>query len=194
MADDIEGSVRFYFEFVDEITDPADTAAASCDTLQQELDTTRTKTDQTIDRTDKMRIKNIEVLSGLQSLQSGLSSTVSAMNVLEIGSESTRESITKMAAGIQLMVGTAQTVKGAVTIFNTLNSALKSTAVMSIIAQAAANPLIGLAGAAAVGAVAGYAISTINKSTTNNTTNITYNSSDAETQNNQTIINTGAWT
>ena len=90
------------------------------------------------------------------------------------------------------MVGTAQAIKGVVTLFNTLNSVLKTTAIVSTFASIAENPakgalIVGAAGLAA-GAVAGYMYS----ATQNNTTNITVAHADTGTAR-RIEESTGSW-
>jgi len=106
--------------------------------------------------------------------------------------EETALQLQKVTAGIQLVVGTAQAVKGVVTLFNTLNGVLKTTAIVSTFASIAENPVKGAAiigGASlAAGAVAGYMYS----ATQNNNTTINVSHQDTATAR-QTEEATGTW-
>jgi hypothetical protein len=126
-------------------------------------------------------LKSVETLSALHAVQSGMSAVTSSVQTLGLVDEETFQSLRKVTAGIQLVVGTAEAVKGVVTLFNTLNGVLKTTAIVSTFAAIAENPLkgaaiVGAAGVAA-GAVAGYMYS----ATQNNNTTITVSHADTET-------------
>lgn len=59
--------------------------------------------------------------------------------------EETAKSLQKVVAGIQLVVGTAQAVKGVASLFSSLNNVLKTTAIVSTFASIAENPAVGIA-------------------------------------------------
>ena len=138
-------------------------------------------------------LKSVEVMSALHSVQSGLSAVTSSVRTLGLVDEETAVTLQKVTAGIQLVVGTAQAVKGVVTLFQTLNAVLKTTAIVSTFAAIAENPLkgamvVGAAGLAA-GAVGGYLYSS-----TQNTNNTTINVASTETaRQTETAVQTGTW-
>jgi hypothetical protein len=138
-------------------------------------------------------LKSVEVMTALHAVQSGLSAVTSSVRTLGIVDEETAMTLQKVTAGIQLVVGTAQAIKGVVTLFQTLNAVLKTTAIVSTFASIAENPakgalVIGAAGLAA-GAVGGYMYSAIQNS---NTTNITV--AHTETARHAgAVVDTGTW-
>ena len=119
MTDYQEGSVTYSIGVEDS------DAARKLDDLGERADSTNGKLDDTEVKQDSVRIKSIQTMTALQGVVSGLSATTSAMDTLQIGSEGLRTSIKQVAAAIQLFVGIAQTIKGAVTLIETLNAALK---------------------------------------------------------------------
>jgi len=138
-------------------------------------------------------LKSVEVMTALHSVQSGLSAVTSSVRTLGIVDEETALKLQKVTAGIQLIVGTAQAIKGVVTLFQTLNAVLKTTAIVSTFASIAENPakgalIVGAAGLAA-GAVGGYMYSAIQNS---NTTNITVAHTETARQA-ETVVDTGTW-
>ena len=138
-------------------------------------------------------LKSVEVMSALHAVQSGLSAVTSSVRTLGIVDEETALKLQKVTAGIQLIVGTAQAIKGVVTLFQTLNAVLKTTAIVSTFASIAENPakgalIVGAAGLAA-GAVGGYMYSAIQNS---NTTNITVAHTETARQA-ETVVDTGTW-
>lgn len=183
MTDYQEGSVTYSIGVEDS------DAARKLDELGGKADLTNRKLDDTEAKQDSVRIKSIQTMTALQGVVSGLSATTSAMDTLQIGSEELRTSIKQVAADIQLFVGIAQTIKGAVILIETLNSALKMTAVMSTFAWAAANPAASLLVVGAVGAAGGYVISQI----TNVSNSTTYNSSTQDTRQASSVLNAAAW-
>lgn len=136
-------------------------------------------------------LKSVEVMTALQGVQSGLSAVTSSVRTLGIVDEETALKLQKVTAGIQLVVGTAQAIKGVVTLFQTLNAVLKTTAIVSTFAAIAENPVKGalIVGGAglATGAVGGYLYSSTQK-----TTNITVAHTETARQA-ETAINTGTW-
>ena len=137
-------------------------------------------------------LKSVETLTALHAVQSGLSAVTSSVKTLGLVNDETAEKLQKLTAGIQLVVGTAQAVKGVVTLFNTLNTVLKTTAIVSTFAAIAENPAKGaavIAGASlAAGAVAGYMYS----STQNVNTTINVQSTETARQA-ETAVDTGTW-
>lgn len=138
-------------------------------------------------------LKSVETLTAMQALQSGLSAVTSSVRTLGLVDEETAQTLQKVTAGVQLLVGTAQAIKGVVTLFQTLNGVLKTTAIVSTFASIAENPakgalIVGGAGLAA-GAVAGYMYSATQN---NNTTNITVQHESTARQA-ETLVDTGTW-
>ena len=138
-------------------------------------------------------LKSVETLSALHAVQSGLSAVTSSVKTLGLVDEETAEKMQKLTAGVQLLVGTAQAVKGVVTLFQSLNSVLKTTAIVSTFASIAENPakgalIVGGAGLAA-GALAGYMYSAT-QNTNNTTINVQHESTARQTE---TLVDTGTW-
>jgi hypothetical protein len=92
------------------------------------------------------------------------------------------------------MVGTAQAIKGVVTLFQTLNGVLKTTAIVSTFASIAENPAKGaliVGGASlAAGAVAGYMYSATTNNNHNTTINVQHESTARQAE---TLVDTGTW-
>ena len=164
MAEDTE--VVYTFRAEDEISGPMKKA-------EEQLQRTERASEECTQAQERAILKSVETLSALHAVQSGMSAVTSSVQTLGLVDEETAQSLRKVTAAIQLVVGTAQAIKGVVTLFNTLNAVLKTTAIVSTFAAIAENPAKGAAvigGAAlAAGAVAGYMFS----ATQNNTTNIT---------------------
>ena len=125
-------------------------------------------------------LKSVEVMTALHAVQSGLSAVTSSVRTLGLVDEETALTLQKVTAGIQLVIGAAQAIKGVVTLFQTLNAVLKTTAIVSTFAAIAENPAKGaliVGGAAlAAGAVGGYLYAS-----TQNTNNTTINVASTET-------------
>ncbi len=183
MADEQE--VVYIFRAEDGISEPMKRA-------EDQLAKTEEASDKCTQAQERAILKSVETLSALQAVQSGLSAVTSSVRTLGIVDEETAQQLQKVTAGIQLVVGTAQAVKGVVTLFNTLNGVLKTTAIVSTFASIAENPVKGAAivgGAAlAAGAVAGYMYS----ATQNNNTTINVGHQDTA-QARQAEEATGAW-
>ena len=183
MADEQE--VVYIFRAEDGISEPMKRA-------EDQLTKTEEASDKCTQAQERAILKSVETLSALQAVQSGLSAVTSSVRTLGIVDEETAQQLQKVTAGIQLVVGTAQAVKGVVTLFNTLNGVLKTTAIVSTFASIAENPVKGAAivgGAAlAAGAVAGYMYS----ATQNNTTTINVGHQDTA-QARQAEEATGSW-
>lgn len=139
-------------------------------------------------------LKSVETLSALHAVQSGLSAVTSSVKTLGLVNEETAEKMQKLTAGVQLMVGTAQAVKGVVTLFQSLNSVLKTTAIVSTFASIAENPAKGaliVGGASlAAGAVAGYMYSATTNNNHNTTINVQHESTARQAE---TLVDTGTW-
>ena len=139
-------------------------------------------------------LKSVETLSALHAVQSGLSAVTSSVRTLGLVDEETAEKMQKLTAGVQLMVGTAQAVKGVVTLFQSLNSVLKTTAIVSTFASIAENPAKGaliVGGASlAAGAVAGYMYSATTNNNHNTTINVQHESTARQAE---TLVDTGTW-
>ena len=183
MAEDTE--VVYTFRAEDEISAPMKKA-------EEQLQRTEEASEKCTQAQEKAILKSVETLSALQAVQSGMSAVTSSVQTLGLVDEETAQSLRKVTAAIQLVVGTAQAIKGVVTLFNTLNAVLKTTAIVSTFAAIAENPVKGMAivGAAgiAAGAVAGYMYS----ATQNNTTNITVAHDDTASAR-RTEEATGSW-
>lgn len=142
-------------------------------------------------------LKSLEVMTALQGVQSGLSAVTSSVKTLGIVDEETALTLQKVTAGIQLVVGTAQAVKGVVTLFQTLNAVLKTTAIVSTFAAIAENPakgalIVGAAGLAA-GAVGGYMYSAIQNNNSNTTINVASSEGARQADNVVQPQQTGTW-
>ena len=139
-------------------------------------------------------LKSVETLSALHAVQSGLSAVTSSVRTLGLVNDETAEKMQKLTAGVQLMVGTAQAVKGVVTLFQSLNSVLKTTAIVSTFASIAENPAKGaliVGGASlAAGAVAGYMYSATTNNNHNTTINVQHESTARQAE---TLVDTGTW-
>ena len=202
-----EHEVVYTFRAVDEITKPMETAKRSL----EETDKAGKEFNKTAERvsTESAKaqasvrafsqdqehavLKSVETLTALHAVQSGLSAVTSSVQTLGLVDNETAESMKKLTAGIQLVVGTAQAVKGVVTLFNTLNGVLKTTAIVSTFASIAENPakgalIIGGAGLAA-GAMAGYLYSTTQNNHTT-TINVQHESTARQAE---TLADTGTW-
>ena len=183
MADDQE--VVYIFRAEDQISEPMKKA-------EDQLTKTEEASEKCTQAQEKAILKSVETLSALQALQSGVSAITSSVRTLGIVDEDTAIQLQKVTAAIQLVVGTAQAIKGVVTLFNTLNGVLKTTAIVSTFASIAENPVKGAAivgGAAlAAGAVAGYMYS----ATQNNSTTINVGHQDTATAR-RTEEATGSW-
>ena len=181
-----ETDVVYTFRAEDKISEPMKRA-------EDQLKRTEEASNKCTDAQEKAILKSVEVMSALHAVQSGLSAVTSSVRTLGIVDEETALTLQKVTAGIQLVVGTAQAIKGVVTLFQTLNAVLKTTAIVSTFASIAENPakgalIVGAAGLAA-GAVAGYMYSVTQNT---NTTNITVAHSETARQA-ETVVDTGTW-
>jgi len=202
-----EHEVVYTFRAVDEISKPLDRAKRTIEETERASEKYNRTAEEVAAESAKASakvqalnqdqtatvLKSVETLSALHAVQSGLSAVTSSVQTLGIVDEETAETLKKVTAGIQLMVGTAQAVKGVVTLFNTLNSVLKTTAIVSTFAAIAENPakgalIVGGAGLAA-GAVAGYMYSAT-QNTTNTTINVQHESTARQAE---TLVDTGTW-
>ena len=202
-----EHEVVYTFRAVDEISKPLDGARRNIEATEQvskkynktaeEVALQSAKASASVqslnqDQTQAI-LKSVETLSAMQAIQSGLSAVTSSVRTLGLVDEETAKTLQKVTAGVQLLVGTAQAVKGVVTLFNSLNSVLKTTAIVSTFASIAENPakgalIVGGAGLAA-GALAGYMYSAT-QNTNNTTINVQHESTARQTE---TLVDTGTW-
>jgi hypothetical protein len=154
-----------------------DEASDKLDKIGNKAQETSKKLDDNVKSQESAVLQSIKAMTAMSAVVGGLNAVTGAMDALQIGSEETRKSIRMLASGINLFVGTAQAIMGAVTVIQTLNTALKGTAIMSAFAYAAANPLVGLLAVGAAGAAGGYMIGMMNSSTSTTTVkNINLNS------------------
>lgn len=181
-----ETDVVYRFRAEDGISGPMKKA-------EDQLNRTEEASNRCTDSQQKAILKSVETLAALQAVQSGLSAITSSVRALGIVDEETALTLQKVTAGVQLVVGTAQAIKGVVTLFQTLNTVLKTTAIVSTFASIAENPLkggliLGAAGLAA-GGVAGYLYSATQNT---NTTNITVAHTETARQA-EVSAQTGTW-
>ena len=184
----VDTDVVYTFRAEDRISEPMKNA-------EDQLRKTEEASNDCTDAQEKAILKSVEVMSALHAVQSGLSAVTSSVKTLGLVDEETALTLQKVTAGIQLVVGTAQAIKGIVTIFQTLNAVLKTTAIVSTFAAIAENPAKGalILGSAALtaGAVGGYMYSALQQNN-NNTTNITVQHTETARQA-ETVVNTGTW-
>lgn len=128
------------------------------------------KTRKTNEELDRQRIKNIETLASLNAFRGGIGAMTGAMNTLGLVDQQTYQSLQKVVAGMTLVSGAAEALKGGIGIMRALQAATKSYAVASVFASIAANPLLGLAAVAGAGA-AGYGFMHMMDSASSSTTN-----------------------
>lgn len=180
--------VVYTFRAEDKISEPMRKA-------EEQLKRTEEASQKCTDAQETAILKSVEVMTALHAVQSGLSAVTSSVRTLGIVDEETAMTLQKVTAGIQLVVGTAQAIKGVVTLFQTLNAVLKTTAIVSTFASIAENPAKGaliVGGAAlAAGAVGGYMYSALQQNNTK-TTNITVAHTETARQA-ETIVDTGAY-
>ena len=180
--------VVYTFRAEDKISEPMKKA-------EEQLKKTEEASQKCTDAQQSAILKSVEVMTALHAVQSGLSAVTSSVRTLGIVDEETAMTLQKVTAGIQLVVGTAQAIKGVVTLFQTLNAVLKTTAIVSTFASIAENPAKGaliVGGAAlAAGAVGGYMYSALQQNN-NNTTNFTVAHTETARQT-QSMMDTGAW-
>lgn len=203
-----ENEVVYTFRAVDEISKPLEGARRNIENTerasQQYNRTAEEVASQSAKASAKVQalnqdqtaaiLKSVETLSALHAVQSGLSAVTSSVKTLGLVNEETAEKMQKLTAGVQLMVGTAQAVKGVVTLFQSLNSVLKTTAIVSTFASIAENPAKGaliVGGASlAAGAVAGYMYSATTNNNHNTTINVQHESTARQAE---TLVDTGTW-
>lgn len=170
-----------------------DEGASAAQRTGQALEETAQAAQQATDAQQTAILKSVETLSAMHALQSGIGAITSSVNTLGLVDEETYKTLQKVTAGIQLVVGTAEAVKGVTTLFQGLNAVLKTTAIVSTFASIAENPAKGaliVGGAAlAAGAVGGYMMSSINNSKST-TINVAHESTARQAQ---TVTDAGAW-
>lgn len=156
----------------------SDQTTAATDRASQAQERLAAKARKTNEELDRQRIKNIETLASLNAFRGGIGAMTGAMNTLGLVDQETYKSLQKVVAGMTLVSGAAEALKGGIGIMRALQAATKSYAVASVFASIAANPLLGLA-AVAGAAGAGYGfmqmIDSADKSSTQNTVQQTTN-------------------
>lgn len=189
MPEDTE--VVYTFRAEDKISEPMKNA-------ETQLKATEQATEECTKAQERTILKSVETLTAMQALQSGVGAVTHAVTTLGMVDDETARTLQKLTAGIQLVVGTAQAIKGVVTLFQSLNAVLKTTAIVSTFASIAENPvkgaaIIGAAGLAA-GAVAGYLYSSTQNTTINVGHEDTATARQAQAATFQTVTNaTGTW-
>ncbi len=168
-------------------------AERSSDSAKAAMDSAAQSAENVAQKEQTAILKSVETLAAMHALQSGVGAIASSVKTLGLVADETYATLQKLTAGIQLVVGTAEAVKGVVTLFNTLNSVLKTTAIVSTFAAIAENPAVGLAAVAgagvAAGAIGGYMMSTT-KNVTNTTINVQHESTARTTS---AAVDAGAW-
>ena len=203
-----ENEVVYTFRAVDEISKPLEGARRNIENTERASEKYNKTAEEVASQSAKASakvqalnqdqtatiLKSVETLSALHAVQSGLSAVTSSVKTLGLVDEETAEKMQKLTAGVQLMVGTAQAVKGVVTLFQSLNSVLKTTAIVSTFASIAENPAKGaliVGGASlAAGAVAGYMYSATTNNNHNTTINVQHESTARQAE---TLVDTGTW-
>lgn len=164
--DGASGEVRFSFILEDNVTPTAERMAGAQEKLASKAKATNAEL-------DRQRIKNIETLASLNAFRGGIGAMASSMNTLGLVDQQTYQSLQKVVAGMTLVSGAAEALKGGIGIMRALQAATKSYAVVSVFASIAANPVLGLAAVAGAGA-AGYGfmqlMDSADKSSTQNNT------------------------
>lgn len=183
MADERE--VKYVFTAEDKISGPMKEA-------EQQLDATKQSASECTAEQQKTILKSVETLAALHGIQSGVSAVTNSVHTLGLVDEETYKTLQKVTAGIQLVVGAGELIKGVSALWQTYNSVLKTTAIVSTFASIAENPAKGaliVGGAAlAAGAVAGYMYS----ATQNNSTVINVQHTEQARQA-ETVVDTGTW-
>ncbi len=95
----------FRFSAEDGISEPMEKA-------QQSIEETTEAAERNTQAQEKAILKSVNTMTALHSIQSGLSAVTSAVSTLGLVDEETAKSLQKVVAGVQLVVGTAQAVKG----------------------------------------------------------------------------------
>ena len=158
-----------------------DEGASAAQRTGQALEETAQAAQQATDSQQTAILKSVETLSAMHALQSGIGAITSSVNTLGLVDEETYKTLQKVTAGIQLVVGTAEAVKGVTTLFQGLNA--------SIAENPAKGALIVGGAALAAGAVGGYMMSSINNSKST-TINVAHESTARQAQ---TVTDAGAW-
>lgn len=160
--DSVSGSVSFGFDLDDNVTPTTEKMIGAQEKLAN-------KAKVTTNEFDRQRLKNIECLASLNAFRGGLNQVTMSMHELGITDDKTYETMRKLVAGITLVTATAETLKGAVLVYNMLTAASTRYAVASIFAAAANNPLLAAVSIAGAGAIAYGAISMMNQSNVSST-------------------------
>lgn len=169
----------------DNVSDPMKKA-------ENQLNATKEASDRCTASQERTILKSVETLTALQAIQSGVGAVTNSVHNLGLVDDETFRSLQKVTAGIQLVVGAGQLIKGVSALWQTYNSVLKTTAIVSTFASIAENPakgalVIGAAGLAA-GAVGGY----IYSATKNNNTTINVQHTETARQA-EAMVDTGTW-
>jgi len=173
-----EHEVVYTFRAVDEISKPLDRAKRTI----EETERASEKYNRTA---EEVAAESAKASAKVQALNQDQTATV-------LKSVETLSALHAVQSGLSAVTSSVQT-KGVVTLFNTLNSVLKTTAIVSTFAAIAENPakgalIVGGAGLAA-GAVAGYMYSAT-QNTTNTTINVQHESTARQAE---TLVDTGTW-
>lgn len=123
MADESH-EVVYRFTAEDEISGPMEKA-------EEQLKKTEDAAKESTAAQTQAIAKSVQTMTALQGIQSGLSAVTNSLSTLGLVDEETAKSLRKVVAGVQLVVGTAQAVKGVATLFEALNGVLKTTAIVS---------------------------------------------------------------
>lgn len=170
MADEgYEGSVTFGFEIEDNVSAVSGKIADG----QQNLSAQVQKTTADVDR---QAVAYIKAMSALNGFRGGMNQTVQSVKELGLVDDETYQTLRKVAAGMQLVTGTAEMLKGAAGIMNMLTASTKGFAVASAFAAITANPLKGALILAGAGAAVGGMVYVMNQQTqqSSTTNNITF--------------------
>ena len=103
MADERE--VKFVFEAEDRISGPMKEA-------EQQLDATKQSASECTAEQQKTILKSVETLAALHGIQSGVSAVTNSIHTLGLVDEETYKTLQKVTAGIQLVVGAGELIKG----------------------------------------------------------------------------------
>lgn len=193
--DGVRGEVAIGFSVEDNVSSTTEGMIAGQEKLASKAKTTT-------DQFESQRIKNIECLAALNSFRGGLRQAASSMHELGIVDDQTYETMSKLIAGVTLFTATAETLKGAVLIYNMLTAASSRFAISSIFAAAAQNPALAVA-AIAGASVATYGIASMmsqsssssSSTTNNNITTFNFNNaaSDRTSRTQSSALTTGSY-
>lgn len=177
---DLDSNIRYVFTMVDNVSSTADTITDSAIDAQNALHQVEVQQDEVVNTTEQVTqgftrqeaqmVKNLAVLSTVQSSVSAVSSALITMGVV------TGESAQKMqtlVAGVQLLTGLAQGVQALAAVSEALKASEMGLAVIETFRSVMQSPwkaaLVGL-GAGAVAGAATALLSTSGSSTSSSTT------------------------